>query len=143
VVTPVRLRRETPTVEWRSPDTTLPSQVVTLLEDLAPLLAATDDLPVKIGGGDPGVTNGAITVPPYADLKQVSAAAIERGLASPAVWKYLERFSIDTTRYHPLSDQFYAADSISTDRARRVRLEAARLLERDVDALHTTVTERR
>ena len=141
VMTPIRLRSETPTVEWRSPDTSLPSQVVTLLEDLAPLMAKTDDLPVEVG--DPGVSNDAIAVPPYADLQQLSSAAIERGLASPSVWKYLERYAIDTTRYHPLAGQFYAADTISEERARRVRLEAARLLERDVDALHTTVTERR
>ncbi|MFD1512748.1 glutamate-cysteine ligase family protein [Halomarina rubra] len=141
VVTPVRLRRETPTVEWRSPDTTLPSQVVTLLEDLEPLVAKTADLPVEVG--DPGVTNDAIGVPAYAELQQLSSAAIERGLDSPFVWKYLEAYGIDTTRYHPLADQFYAGDTIGEERARRVRLEAARLLERDVDALYTTVTERR
>ena len=140
VMTPVRLRRETPTVEWRSPDTTLPSHVVALLDDLAPLVAKTADLPVEVG--DPGLSNDAITVPEYAELQQLSSAAIERGLSSPFVWKYLERFSIDTTRYHPLSGQFYAADTISEERARRVRLEAAHLLERDVDALHTSVTER-
>ncbi|MWG33062.1 glutamate-cysteine ligase family protein [Halomarina oriensis] len=140
VTTPVRLRRETPTVEWRSPDTTLPSHVVALLEDLAPLVARTADLPVTVGA--PGVTNDEIRVPEYAELQQLSSTAIERGLDSPFVWKYLEAFDVDTTRYHPLSGQFYAGDTIAADRARRVRLEAARLLERDVDALHTALDRR-
>lgn len=46
VVTPVRFWRETPTVEWRSPDTALPSQVVQLPSDVAPLTYRTEDLPV-------------------------------------------------------------------------------------------------
>jgi len=51
-MTPVRLRDKTPTVEWRSPDTTLPSQILRLLADLVPLIRLTDDLPVEVG--DPG-----------------------------------------------------------------------------------------
>jgi len=43
--------------------------------------------------------------------------------------------NFDTTRYHPVSDQIYADETISDERARRVRLEYANLLERDVRGL--------
>lgn len=133
VMTPVRLREQTPTVEWRAPDTALPSQVLWLIEDVAPLVERTAHLPVETG--DPGVDSDAITVPPYADLQHLSDAAIERGLASTSVCKYLEAMGVDTTRYHPISGQVYGAETITEERARRVRLEFARRLEWDVDAL--------
>ncbi len=133
VVTPVRLRNKTPTVEWRSPDTTLPSQILQLLADLVPLVRLTDDLPVEIG--DPGIESDRIGIPEYANLQHLSDAAIERGLNSTSVWKYLEQMNFDTTRYHPISDQIYADETISDERARRVRLEYATLLERDVRGL--------
>ena len=133
VMAPVRLRDETPTVEWRSPDTTLPSQILRLLGELAPLVRLTDDLPVEVG--DPGVGAERIGIPTYGDLQHLSDSAIERGLNSTSVWKYLETMGFDTTRYHPVSDQIYADEVISDDRARRVRLEYANLLEQDVRRL--------
>lgn len=136
VMTPVRLRDETPTVEWRSPDTTLPSQILRLLEDLVPLVELTDDLPVEVG--DPGIGAERIGIPEYVDVQHHSDAAIERGLNSTSVWKYLETMGFDTTRYHPISDQIYADETIADDHARRVRLEYATLLEEDVRRLSTT-----
>ena len=138
VMTPVRLRETTPTVEWRSPDTTLPSQILQLLEDLVPLLRLTDDLPVEVG--DPGIGSERIGVPAYGDVQNLSDSAIERGLNSTSVWKYLETMGFDTTRYHPISDGIYAGETISDDHARRVRLEHADLLERDVRGLGTDRT---
>ena len=133
VMSPVRLRDETPTVEWRSPDTTLPSQIVRLLDDLVPLVELTDHLPVEVG--DPGVGAERIEIPEYVDVQHLSDSAIERGLNSTSVWKYLEAMDFDTTRYHPISDQIYAGETISDEHARRVRLEYANLLEQDVRRL--------
>ena len=135
VMTPVRLRDETPTVEWRSPDTTLPSQIVRLLDDLVPLMELTDDLPVEVG--DPGIGTDRIGIPAYVDVQHLSDAAIDKGLNSTPVWKYLETMGFDTTRYHPISDQIYADETIGDDHARRVRLEHATLLEQDVQRLST------
>lgn len=131
VTTPVRLRDATPTVEWRALDATLPSQILRLLDDVVPLVALTAELPVATG--DPGVEADRIVVPEYADLQQLSDAAIERGLEATPVWKYLEAMGVDTTRFHPIADQIYADETIPDERARRVRLEFGRLLERDVE----------
>jgi hypothetical protein len=133
VMTPIRLREGTPTVEWRSPDTTLPSQIMHLLNDLVPLVEQTNHLPVTVG--DVGVSNDRIGIPVYADVQQLSDTAIEQGLNAPSVRKYLETMGFDIPRYHPLSDQIYAAETISDDYARRVRLEFADLLEQDVRQL--------
>ena len=130
VMAPVRLREGTPTVEWRSPDTTLPSQIMYLLDDLVPLVERANHQPVEIG--EPELSSDRITIPEYADVQLLSDAAIERGLNSTSVWKYLERMGFDTTRYHPISDQIYADQTVSEDYARRLRLEFAELLERDV-----------
>lgn len=133
VMSPVRLRDETPTVEWRSPDTALPSQIIRLLDDLVPLVELTDDLRVEVG--DPGIETDRIGIPEYVDVQHLSDSAIEQGLNSTSVWKYLETMGFDTTRYHPISDQIYAGEKISDERACRVRLEYANLLERDVARL--------
>lgn len=133
VMTPIRLREGTPTVEWRSPDTTYPSQILHLLDDLAPLVEQTNHLPVTVG--DVGVSNDRVGIPAYVDVQQLSDTAIEQGLNSTAVRRYLEAMGFDIPRYHPIADQIYAAETISDDQARRVRLEFADRLEQDVRQL--------
>jgi gamma-glutamyl:cysteine ligase YbdK (ATP-grasp superfamily) len=133
VAVPVRVRETFPTVEWRAPDTALPSQVVTLTSDISRLVHQTATKPVEIG--EPGVQPHRISVPEFDDLRQLTAAAIERGLDSPAVWEYLEAMSIDPRNYQPISSEIGQQSSVSVTEARRIRLEYADRLERDVETL--------
>lgn len=130
---PVRVRQQFPTVEWRAPDTALPSQVVTLTSDISRLVGQTAAKPVEIG--EPGVGPERIRIPAFDDLTQLTAAAIERGLDSPAVWEYLEGMTIDPRKYQPISSEIGHRPSVSVAEARRIRLEYADRLERDIETL--------
>jgi gamma-glutamyl:cysteine ligase YbdK (ATP-grasp superfamily) len=133
ITSPIRVRRDFPTVEWRAPDTALPSQIVKLTSDVSRLVAQTAVKPVEIG--DPGVGPRHIRVPAFEELTELTAAAIEYGLDSPAVWAYLERMSIDPRRYRPIAAEIERRSSISVPEARRIRLEYADRLEDDVRTL--------
>ncbi|MCU4926970.1 glutamate-cysteine ligase family protein [Halobacteria archaeon AArc-dxtr1] len=52
VWTPVRLRTEMPTVEWRAPDATLPSQLLRLVSALDDVMEAVHHTNVRIAGGE-------------------------------------------------------------------------------------------
>ncbi|WP_254762551.1 glutamate-cysteine ligase family protein [Natrinema marinum] len=51
VWTPVRLRDSMPTVEWRSPDAALPSQLLRLADDLRTVMELVPETTVRIDGG--------------------------------------------------------------------------------------------
>jgi hypothetical protein len=138
--TPVRVRQQFPTIEWRAPDTALPSQVVTLTSDVSRLVSQTASKPVEIG--EPGVGPERIRIPAFDDLTQLTAAAIERGLDSPAVWEYLEAMSIDPRDYQPISSEIGHHSPISVAEARRIRLDYADRLERDVENLSISAETR-
>ncbi|HET7323238.1 MAG TPA: glutamate-cysteine ligase family protein [Halococcus sp.] len=131
--TPVRVRQQFPTIEWRAPDTALPSQIITLTSDISRLVDQTASKPIEIG--EPGIESDRIRIPAFDDLTRLTAAAIEHGLDSPAVWEYLEGMSIDPRDYHPISTEIGDQSSISVAEARCIRLEYADRLERDVETL--------
>jgi gamma-glutamyl:cysteine ligase YbdK (ATP-grasp superfamily) len=133
VMTPVRLREHSPTVEWRAPDTALPSQVLQLITDITAILRQTTEKPVIVG--EPGVWDDRIAIPRFADLRRLSTAAIADGLGSEAVRSYLTTMGIDVSAYQPLSDEFHGENTVSADRARSIRLAYAERLEADINRL--------
>ena len=133
VLNPVRLRRCQPTVEWRAPDSALPSEVVSLAVDVGGLVAQTEAKPVEVG--DPGVSDDHIGVPEFDDLYDLSRVAINFGLSPEPVRDYLERVGFDCSAYDPLSQYVGSGDTISEARAREIRLEQANRLEADVAGL--------
>jgi hypothetical protein len=137
VLTPVRLGSHTPTVEWRAPDTALPSQTIRLVSDMADLLRQTEDKDVVIGDGEYGVGTDAITVPRFAELRKLSASAIADGLHSDAVRSYLTALNFDLSQYRPITrqieDDFGA--TITAEQACTLRLRYAERLEADVASL--------
>ncbi len=133
---PVRIRDDLGTVEWRAPDTALPSKLTQLAFDIGGILEETAAKPVVVGT-EPGLYSGAIVIPPFESLQRLSNEAIADGL-TPRVRTYLEAFGIDPTAYSPLVDRFPRAAVISPDEARSRRLEFARLLKADVDMLNAT-----
>jgi hypothetical protein len=131
--TPVRVRQQFPTVEWRAPDTALPSQIVTLTSDISRLVDQTASKPVEIG--EPGVGPRHIRIPEFDDLTRLTAAAIEHGIDSPAVWNYLEAMTIDPRDYQPISAEIDPQSRISVAEARHIRLEYADRFEHDTETL--------
>lgn len=140
VLNPVRLRECQPTVEWRAPDATLPSQVVQLATDVENLLSKSGTASIDYGAPDPGADR--IRLPAFEDLRTVSWQAIEAGLQSPNVRSYLRDLGFDTAAYDPLSQRLDGPRRISESEARTRRLHQAGRLHADVQGLTNERTER-
>ncbi|WP_339102597.1 glutamate-cysteine ligase family protein [Haloterrigena salinisoli] len=132
VWTPVQLRSSFSTVEWRSPDTALPSQIVRLANRLADLVGDLEDTDVRIDGRDGRVTSETITLPEFDAVLEYVHAAIRDGLESDAVRSYLERMGFDVDAYEPITHELAGRGRIDPAEARGIRLEYAERLERDV-----------
>ncbi|WP_408956748.1 glutamate-cysteine ligase family protein [Natrinema sp. 74] len=147
VWTPVRLRESMPTVEWRSPDAALPSQLLRLAEDLRTVLDRLSETPVRIdatGGHDgtggptarPGhVTSDEIALPAFETVRDLAESAVRDGLESPAVAGYLERMGFSIRDYHPITARIDGRQYVTRADACDLRLEYARRLEEDVAEL--------
>ncbi|WP_227356912.1 glutamate-cysteine ligase family protein [Haladaptatus salinisoli] len=133
VLTPVRLRHRSPTVEWRAPDTALPSQILRLVSDVANLLQQTEYKDVVVG--ETGIRTEKIGIPPFPEVRELSTAAINEGLGSLRVQDYLTTMGFDTTRYHPISDRIEHGWTLPREEALRIRREYADRLVEDVAEL--------
>lgn len=145
--TPIRLREEFGTIEWRAPDVTLPGQILQLVTDVRDALDVVVDHGLEIGG-QAGVTADTVTVPEFDRLRQYVRTAMDSGLEAPAVEQYLDGMGFDLADYRPISRELEHAAQISPEHAKRLRLRYADRLEREVEALtaerfpaRTAVTE--
>ncbi|RBI62309.1 glutamate--cysteine ligase [halophilic archaeon] len=129
VLTPVRLRKQTPTVEWRAPDVALPSQILQLVSDVSMLLSLTEDRSVNVG--TPGVRPEEIGIPPFTELRAIATTAMNDGL-SKRVCRYLSSMRFETDQYEPMAAEIIGDYRISTADARQARLEYAERLRSDV-----------
>jgi gamma-glutamyl:cysteine ligase YbdK (ATP-grasp superfamily) len=130
---PVRIRNDIGTVEWRAPDTALPSQVIRLAYDIEAILDQLDAKTLVIGS-KPGVYSDRIVIPPFAHLEQLTTEAIYHGL-TPAVRSYLHAFDIHIAAYSPLTEGFPKEGSLAIDAARDLRIQYATVLIDDVSRL--------
>lgn len=133
--TPVRLRKCFPTVEWRSPDATLPSQILRVADEMYPLMDEASRAEVRVEGDLGLVTDDAITLPEFGALREYTDAAIHEGLGSADVREYLDRMGFDVDAYDPLTERVDTGPSLDESQARTLRLEYAAALERDVARL--------
>lgn len=131
---PVRLREEYDTIEWRAPDVALPSQVLRLVETVRDILNLVEDRRVEIGS-PPGVTSSTVSIPPFDRLQQYVSTAIDQGLESAEIERYLEAMGFDTNSYRPISTELAEKPPIAQQRAEWLRLRYADRLERDVGTL--------
>jgi gamma-glutamyl:cysteine ligase YbdK (ATP-grasp superfamily) len=131
VWTPVQLRQQFSTVEWRSPDTAIPSQVLQLADDIVSTVERAVDNPVTIEGGRGSVSDTELTLPTFDAVREYVDAAISGGL-SGGVTSYLERMDFDVKAYDPLSPAVDCGDSIRPQTAREIRIEYADRLEADL-----------
>ncbi|WP_222915862.1 glutamate-cysteine ligase family protein [Natrinema sp. SYSU A 869] len=161
--TPVRLRDSRPTIEWRSPDAALPSQLLRLTADLETVMERLHHTNVRIGtegdgggtrresdgsgvglgyGGSGGptarpghVTNEGVALPAFETVRDLADSAIRNGLASAAVAGYLERMGFTVGDYHPIATRIDGRQYVTKADACDLRLEYASRLEEDVDKL--------
>jgi len=132
VWTPVKLREEFPTVEWRSPDAALPDQVIQLADQLSGIVERAAGSEVRIEGEVGGVTDDAITLPEFDTVQEHVQAGVREGLSAPAVRSYLSRMGVDVSLFDPLTHEFGAETELSRERARELRLAYADRLREDV-----------
>nr|WP_175529217.1 glutamate-cysteine ligase family protein [Natronorubrum texcoconense] len=130
--TPVQLREEFSTVEWRSPDSALPSQIVRLANRMADLAERLGDSDVRIEGKTGDVREETFVLPEFDAVLEYVNQAIRDGIESAAVRSYLERMGFDVDAYEPIAHEFEGREITSADTARALRLEYATRLEQDV-----------
>ncbi|RQG92889.1 glutamate--cysteine ligase [Natrarchaeobius halalkaliphilus] len=131
---PIRLREKYDTIEWRSLDVALPSQVLQLTKDVRDILALVENRHVEIGSR-PGVTASTVTVPAFDRLQEHVSSAIDQGLEASTIERYLETMGFDTTTYRPISAELVDKPPMDRQRAQWLRLRYADRLERDVKTL--------
>lgn len=131
--TPVKLRETFGTVEWRSPDTTFPSEVLRLAETMASIMDRVRKTPVRIADGPGRINDREMVLPSFDTVKHHVDLAVQDGLESDRVRSYLHRMGFDVDAYTPIVDSFDSAP-ISKQETRRRRLEFADRLRADVSA---------
>ncbi|ACV12777.1 glutamate--cysteine ligase GCS2 [Halorhabdus utahensis DSM 12940] len=132
VWTPVQLRERFSTVEWRSPDAALPSQLLRLADDVASIVSRVTEAAVRIEGDRGGCAAGEIVLPKFDAVSEYVDAAITDGLDSSAVRSYLDRMGFSVEAYDPLAGEMDAPAELTESQARDRRLEYADRLEADV-----------
>lgn len=132
VWTPVQLRAAFGTVEWRSPDTALPSQVVQLADGVVDVVEHACDTEVRIEGQTGGLRDDAVVLPEFATVVDHVDSAIRDGVSSDQVRSYLDRMGFDVDSYSPLATEMDRKRRISPAEAREIRLEYADRLASDV-----------
>ncbi|MDG5758441.1 glutamate-cysteine ligase family protein [Natronococcus sp. A-GB1] len=130
--TPVKLRDRFSTVEWRSPDTALPSQVVRLADEIAGIVGHATEVDVRIEGETGRVTSDSIVLPEFEALRSSVDTAIRDGLSSSMVRSYLGRMGFDVSAYDPLSHDLLATAEPTRSETRTLRIQYADRLEQDL-----------
>lgn len=130
---PVPLHQTQPTVEWRAPDSTLPSHVLSLPVDVGSLVAQAAFTPLEVGRA--GVTNDRIGIPVFGELRRLGRLAIRSGCDGPAVSDYLDLMGFDVGKYDPVSSHVDGPADLSGAAARRFRITQSERLERDLQTL--------
>jgi gamma-glutamyl:cysteine ligase YbdK (ATP-grasp superfamily) len=154
VLNPVRLQQTQPTVEWRAPDSTLPSHIVALAVDVGSIVAQTESKPLEFGtqggtddrvggtgdhfagiSGHVGVTDDSVVVPKFETVRRLSRLAIRSGCHQERVEQFLRAMGFDVEKYEPLSPHIGGEAVLSSGGARRERRSQSQRLERDIQAL--------
>ena len=132
VWTPVQLRDTFGTVEWRSPDTALPSTILQLAETMAETVERVPAAEIRIEGNTGSVDDGEIVLPEFQAVTEYVEQAIDAGLAASMVEAYLDGMGFDVDAYEPICREFDISRQLSVEEARERRLEHAAALHEDV-----------
>jgi gamma-glutamyl:cysteine ligase YbdK (ATP-grasp superfamily) len=132
--TPVCLRDDLGTVEWRTPDAAPPLQLCRLVADVAQLITDVNESGTHIHG-TAGPTDTELTLPPFETIQTTVETAIKQGLAAQSVKRYLAQCSFNVESYSPLKTRINGPDTLDKDIARKLRLQSAKRLEHDLELL--------
>ena len=135
VWTPVQLRDRFGTVEWRSPDTALPSSVVALADSVAGVVEHLSDAEVRIEGDTGRITDEQVVLPEFSSVLEYVNAAIRDAVAAESLTGYLAGMGFDVDAYEPLAVETDRHGTVSAAAARRRRLAAAERLKADVQSV--------
>ncbi|MDQ2050816.1 glutamate-cysteine ligase family protein [Natronolimnohabitans sp. A-GB9] len=140
VWTPIRLREAMPTVEWRSPDAALPSQLLRLTAELETVMEGVHHTNVEIErDSDPSdaghVTGDGVRLPAFETACEFAETAMHDGLEDGDLVRYLDRMGFSVEDYHPIATRIDGRQYVTKADARDLRLEYASRLEEDVDEL--------
>ncbi|WEL23752.1 glutamate-cysteine ligase family protein [Candidatus Nanohalovita haloferacivicina] len=117
VWTPVKLRENYPTVEWRAPDTALLTEVIKIVKAVKPIVQKKK----------------RSELPDFKEVKQASEKAITQGLESREVREYIEKMGADPSDFSPMSQQLDLPEKVSREEAREIRLDVAEKLTEDLE----------
>ncbi len=135
--TPVQLRQRFDTVEWRSADTALPSQIVSLADDIAGIIERVPEMEVQIDGNRGHVSDESIVLPTFDSVLEYVEAAISDGLESEMVSSYLDRMGFSVEEYDPIAADIAGEDPVDPETARQFRLDYSQQLKQDVAGRQT------
>ena len=139
--TPVKFREMFSTVEWRSPDTALPSQVLQLADDVTGVVERAVAAPVRVEGRRGEVTQESVVLPEFDAVQDYVEAAIRDGLSAEPVRRYLSRMGFDVSAYNPLTAEVDRGPQLEPADARQIRLAYADRLETDVRQRRSVVAD--
>ena len=134
---PVKLRSEFPTVEWRSPDTALPSDVLQIASTISDLMERLPLVDVEIGGDSGGVSDGTISLPTFDVVQEYTRDAIQQGLESDPLQAYLYQMGFEPRRYDPIAHDISIQQGISSTQAEQIRKKYAKKLKKDVQRIQS------
>lgn len=134
VWSPVRLRDDLGTVEWRAPDTAPLADLCRLTADVCDIIETASTNGTRIGSAVDS-SGSSLTLPPFETLRGHTDAAIQQGLSSQRVEQYLRALGFDTDEYRPLGSEIDNGGGIDDETARRLRLRAAKRLGSDMRML--------
>lgn len=117
VWTPVKLRSDYPTVEWRAPDTTILTEVIKLVKAVKPLVQKKK----------------RSELPEFNRLKDISEKATDRGLSSKGVRQYIKDMGIEPSRFSPISKELDLPEKVTINEAREIRIRQANRLTEDLE----------
>jgi gamma-glutamyl:cysteine ligase YbdK (ATP-grasp superfamily) len=132
VWTPVQIRDEFDTVEWRSPDTAVPSQVLRIADQLVEIVEHLRTADVRIEGETPQCGPEEVVLPEFAQVLTSVNTAVEDGLTEE-VQSYLDGLGFETDAYHPHAASVSGRGSLTGSEARQLRLDCAERLTEDVN----------
>ncbi|MFB6115275.1 MAG: glutamate-cysteine ligase family protein [Candidatus Nanohalobium sp.] len=114
--TPVRLRKQFPTIEWRAPDSGDIQDALRLAEESKQIME-------KVSEGRPD-----LELPVFERLQKLSGKAIKKGLNHGEVRNYLKNLGFSPEEYSPYGSE--ASNNLTRKQARKIRLNRARNFER-------------
>ncbi|MFP4218772.1 MAG: glutamate-cysteine ligase family protein [Salinarchaeum sp.] len=132
---PVCLRDDLGTVEWRTPDAAPPLDLLHLAADVMQVMTTATDRGTVIGTGPH--SGPELRLPPFDSLQRRIDIAINHGVADNTVTRHLARLGFDLDSYQPLAGGIDLRRPLDQSTVRRLRQRAADRFERDLGQLQT------